>query len=426
MESTLNKIESDRYNLTVEVGREYLISYLSKDEDRMANEVELDGFGRGKSTKDLIRNKVGDQYVLETALDIALQDSLAKTISKEKLEILEVSNLEIKENSSNRLFYTAIVDVFPSITFSGLSGLRVKKKIIEVEEIELNKAFETIATSRSKFFKKTGGIDVGDRAEIDFEITDKGLPIDGGVSKNHPVIVGSGKFIPGFEEQLVGLKIGDEKTFKLDIPKTYPQKNIAGKSLDFKIKVLLVERVEKPVLNDEFARSLGRFSGLDDLRENIKSGIMEEKEQKEKQRLRLEILSKIAEKAKFSVNDKMIGRQLDSMVQGFDRELHEKGMELSIYLAHLNKTEDDLRKDWKEEAERQTRFSLVLKKIAKDQNLKPDNKEVDAAVESMVQKVAMQGNFDQTNLDLVKLRESVANELTVEKTLVYLEKNYTT
>src|SRR3989344_7153949 len=120
MESTLNKIESDRYNLTVELGREDLISYLTQAEDRIAKEVQLDGFRRGKAPKDLIRNKVGDQYVLETALDIALQDSLAKTLSKQKLEILEVSNLEIKENSSNRLFYTAIVDVFPSITFSGL------------------------------------------------------------------------------------------------------------------------------------------------------------------------------------------------------------------------------------------------------------------------------------------------------------------
>lgn len=424
MNHTLNKIEQDSYELIIELDKDDLRLYLDRAEDRISQEVQLDGFRKGRAPKEMVRKKVGEQYILETALDMAVDGSLAKVLAQESLEVLEVSDLKIQENSAAKLLFAINVATFPKIIFSNMSGLKIKRREVAVEEDEISKALDAIISSRARFLKKSGCIERGDRAEINIEITDNGLPIEGGVSKNHPLVVGDGKFIPGFEEQLLGMNVGEGKDFNLNIPKTFPQKNIAGKNLDFKVKVLLVERVEKPVLNDEFARGLGRFSSLDDLRANIKSGLYQEKSQKEKQRLRLEILSRIADHSKLQVGQKMIVRQLDGMIRSFDQELHEKGMELSIYLAHLNKTEDDLRKDWKAEAERQARLSLVLKKIAKDRNLGPSDEEINMAMENAIQGLAMRGNLDRTDINMEKLREAKASELTTEKTFDYLENTY--
>ncbi|MDP3696827.1 MAG: trigger factor [Candidatus Taylorbacteria bacterium] len=424
MESTLKKLKKNEYELTVELGREELDVYVKQAEANISAGFKMDGFRRGKVPHNMIRKEMGDKLILEEAMSVALNDSLAKTLDEQKLEVIKVSGLNVKENSVSKLIYSAVVTVFPPVNVGNVAGLAVKREEITVERKEIEDSIEFLRVSHSKTLAKEGSAEKGDRIEIDFEVTSEGLPIEGGVSKNHPIILGENKFIPGFEERVMGMKQGEEKKFSLSAPKDYFHKDIAGKKLDFNVKVVKVEEVQKPLLTDDFARSIGRFKDINDLEHSVSRGLFEEKKAKESQRIRFEILSKILEKSKVEVPEEMIDERLKEMITGFDNDLHMKGMELSIYLTHLGKTEDDLKKDWRGEASRQVALALLLKKIAKDNNIRPELQEIEEATERLVQGMAMKGELDKDNLDLERIREVVTSDLLNEKVFSYLERNH--
>ena len=424
MEHSIKKLEQNKYELTVEVGHDDLKRYIQTAEDRLAQQVKIDGFRQGKVPKDRIKKEIGEEVILEEGLNIALQDSLAKTLEKEKIEVIKVSDLKIKENSLSKLLYSVELLVFPPIKIGDLAGFKVQKKQISVDRKEINDAIEFIRISHSKFIPKNKQVEKGDRVEIDFEVTSNGLPIEGGVSKNHPVVVGDNKFIPGFEDQILGMKAEEEKNFSLTAPKDYFHKAVAGKELDFKVKVIKVEEVQKPDLNDEFAKTLGRFKNLHSLECNVSEGILDEKKNKEQQRLRLEILSAILAKSKIELPEHMIDERLNEMVLKFDNDLHLKGMELSMYLTHLNKNEDDLRKDWRPEAEKQVAYTLILKKVAKDNNIKPTPEELEETTNNLVQALVARGQTNPEDINLENIREMASAELTNEKIFDFLEKKY--
>lgn len=422
MEISLKKAEQNKYNLTVELGRDDLAGYVKKAEDRIVGEVQVDGFRRGKAPKDIVQEKVGKEYVLEQALNIALQDSLARALDEQKLEVMEVSGLNIKENSGSKLLYTVTVTSFPSVNLTDISEIKIKKRKVEVQSQEVEEAINFSRIARAKFLPKNGAIEKGDRVEIDFEVTSGGLPIEGGISKSHPLVVGDNKFIPGFEDRLIGMKINDEKKFELNVSPDYFHKNIAGKKLDCSVKIVNVQTVEKPFLDEEFVKSLGKFKNLEEFRKSVINGLTQEKEIKEKERLRLEIIARISEKSKMELPEDMVDDKLNDMIGGFDNDLHLKGMELSFYLAHLGKTEDDLRKDWWPEAEKQTRYMLILHKIAKLSNLYPTQTEIEDQVEQTIQVLVLRGQINPEKIDMEKVRNVVNLNLTNEKVFSFLEK----
>lgn len=419
--SSLKKIDSNKYELTVDLGREELAGYIKKAEKVITDEIRVDGFRKGKVPKDRIRKEVGDQYILEQALDIAVQDSLAKTIEDKKLEVLEVSGLKMQENSATKLLYSVQVATFPEIKLPKIADIKVKTREIVVESKELADALDFLRTSRAKFTIKEGKVERGDRVEVDFEVTSDGLPVEDGVSKSHPLVIGDNKFIPGFEDQLIGLKKDENKKFSLGAPADYFHKSVAGKRLDFSVRIVTIQSVDKQSLDDDFAKSLGKLQTLQELQDNIKNGIFEEKKIKEKQRLRLEILARIFEKSKIDLSKEMIDSKVNEMIVGFDNELHAKGMELSIYLAHLDKNETDLRKDWRSEAERQVGYALILRKIAKVNNLAPSPEEIEEEVNRVAQTMVMRGQVNPENLNVETLKEVIKNDLINEKVFKLLE-----
>lgn len=424
MTSTLKKIDKNKHELTVEVSKEELLSYITMAENKFADEVKIDGFRKGKAPREKVRQEVGDAVILQEALDAALQSSLSRAIEKEDLEVLKVTDLNIKENSANKLLYSVTVFTFPEVKIGELSQFKAKRKEVLVDRKEIDNALLEIAASRSKLEDRDKAIEVGDRVEIDFEVTSDGLPVEGGVSKNHPVIVGDKKFIPGFEDQLIGMKKGEEKNFSLHAPKDYGYKAIANKKLDFNVKITAVQEIIKPTVDNEFAKSLGRFENVAQLEQSVSQGLLQEKQLKEKQRLRVEILSGILEKSKLEVPDEMIEEKLKEMVESFDQELHAKGMELSMYLTHLNKTQDDLEKEWRPEAIKQVSFALILKKMAKTKNIDASQEEVQVKMNELLQMMASRGDIDKDKLNMNIIKENVYNSLVNEKVFEFLEKNY--
>jgi trigger factor len=425
MESTLTKVNKNQYELSVELSKEDLAEYIKRAEKEIAANVQIDGFRKGKAPNDVIKKHVGPEAILQEALDLAVQGSLSKAITEKDLEVLQVSNLEVKENSAEKLLYKVMVTLFPEVKFGDLKGIKVEQKTFDVTEEEVQNALVSIQDSRAKFEEKEGALEVGDRAEVDFEVTKEGLPIEGGVSKSHPVVIGSKNFIPGFEDNLVGMVKGDEKKFSLTAPADYFAKELAGQKLDFTVKVVAVQKIAKPELTDEFAKTLGKFEGLDALKTNLKEGISEEKKDKERQRVRLAILSEIAEKSTIEVPDEMVEQKLEDMIHTFSHDLQSKGMDLALYLAHIGKTQDDLKKDWQKDAERQVKYYLIIQRTAKDQEISSTSEEVDALANQRLQMLALYGQKPE-DINIERVKEAIANELITEKTFQYLEKTYAT
>lgn len=425
MTHQFKKIDQFQKELTVELTKDDLKSYVERTENILGRDLKVDGFRKGKIPKDRLKQHLDPAVVLESALDVAIRESLAKVIREEGLDMMNFSKLEVKENTPEKLVYKALLILFPDIKIKDLDGFKVARKNISVEQKEVEDTLNTIRNSRASYTEKDGPADNGDRVEIDFEVKAGGGSIDGGVSKNHPMILGEKHFIPGFEENLVGMKKDEDKNFSLVAPENYYRKDMAGKKLDFNVKMNKVQSVRLPELNDDFAKTLGKFDGISDVVSSVKGGLLQEKRVKEQQRVRLEILDRMIKASDIDAPDFMVAKQLDSMVQDFDNNLHANGMELGLYLAHVGKTQEDLKKDWQGEAEKQVKIFLILHKAAKDKNIAASHEEIDQELNSVVQSILMRGGTLQENMDMERLKEDIAAKIVNEKTLSLLEKLYT-
>ena len=422
MNHTLKKIDQDQAELVVELAKDDLKAYIDRTESELGRDLQLDGFRKGKAPKDLLKNNLDAKQVLESALDLAMKDSLAKTIEKEKLDVLNVSGLEIKENTPDKLVYRVVLTLFPEIKIRDFSEFKVVRRDIKVDQKDIDNTLETIKTSRSILRDKEGTVQNGDRVEVDFEVRHNGQMLEGGISKNDPLIIGGKNFMPGFEDNLLEMNKDEEKTFSLVAPNDYYVKKIAGQKLDFTVRVNNIKSVELPKIDDEFVKNLGGFQNLNQLMGSIKEGITEEKKLKEKQRVRLEIINHIIKNSSAAIPEFLANQQLDSMMSNLDKDLHTKGMELGLYLAQMGKTQDDLRKEWRNEAEKQVKIVMVLHKIAKDNKISASREEVDEALSAAVQSVIMKGEADKANLDMESLRDNISSHIINEKVFDFLEK----
>jgi len=420
MLTKLKPITNSQTELEVELDKEELKEYLEKASENLSQAISIAGFRPGKVPFDILRKEIGDQKILEEALEMAVVSSLAKATQKEKLEVMASSELKIIANTAEALKYAVKLMLYPEMELGVYRNLKLEKKKIQVEDKEIKEAIQYILKSRATYQDFDGPAENGHHLEIDFEVGAYGQPIEGGKSENHPFVLGKGNFIPGFEEQLLGLKKGEAKEFSLEAPEDYYQKSLAGKILDFKVTVKAVKTVTVPELDGSFIKSLGHFESEEELRENIAEGIKAEKEQKEAERLRMEILNKIEENSKIDLPGKMVEQQLDALIANFDHNLHTQGMELALYLAHLKKTQGDLRKEWRGQAEKQIRQSLILREIGKREKIKVNDEEIEQAAGGLLMRYAAQGQ-DQSKINMEEVKQRSGEAIFREKVIQFLE-----
>lgn len=424
MITKLKPVANSQTELEVELNKEELREYLEKASETLSQAISVAGFRPGKVPFEVLRKEVGDKKILEEALEMAVVGSLAKAAEKEDLQVMASSELKITENTADLLRYSVKLMLYPEVKLGEYKNLKLPRKKVKVEDKEIEEAVKYILKSRATYRDFDGTVENGQHLEIDFEVSAGGQAVEGGKSENHPFILGKGNFIPGFEEQLIGLKKGESKEFTLEAPADYFQKNLAGRKLDFKVTVKSVKTVLTPELNEDFIKSLGHFSSEEELKKNIAEGIKAEKEQKESERLRGEILEKIDSGCQIEVPEKMVENQLDALIANFDQNLHAQGMELSLYLAHLKKSQEDLRKEWRGQAEKQIRQSLVLRAVGRQENIKVSEGEIEEAAAGLLMRYVGQGQ-DQSKINAEDLKQRAGEAIFREKIFQYLEENNT-
>jgi len=421
MNYTIKKQKSCEFQLTVILDKEDLNHYIKEAQKYLTNDLRIEGFRKGKVPLDIAKDKLNKEEVLKTAFDFAFKQSFVEVLIKEKIDLIDFSDFKVKENSAEKMAYVLNLIVFPEFKLPDFRQISVRKKDIKVSEKEVDQVLGFIKQSRTKFKDVDRGIEYGDKVQIDFDIRKGNEPQEIPHVLYHDFIFGKVDFYPGLNDKLKGLKKGDEKKFTLQMPSDFVKKDLASQTLKFKVKVNSVQEPEKIELNDDFARQVGKFKDIKHLRHSISDGLRMEKVQKESQRIRILILDKISQDVKMDLPKVLIEKQLDKMIAEFDYDLHQQGMELSLYLAKNNKTQDDLRKEWRSKAENLVKKSLILRKIAQVENIKVEQGELEDQVNLYIRNFP---NFEgaQKNIDLEKLTDQIHQILLNEKVLAFLEK----
>ena len=307
------------------------------------------------------------------------------------------------------------------IKLGNYRGLKVKKNKLEVKKEEIKKSLDYLQNSRAKIITVNRSCKKGDRIEIEFEVRHNKVKIENSTSKNHPLILGQNRFLPGFEEKLEGMKADQEKEFSLKAPANWVNPRIADKNLDFKVKMNLVQKRELPGLNDEFAKSLGSFESLTVLKKSIKEGLLREKEIKEKERIRIELIEKVAQDSKIEIPEVLIEQELEKMTNEFRTNIASLGLDFDKYLKEIKKTIEELKKNWQEQAKKRVIIALCLQIIAEKENIEVSDEEIKERVN---QDLKHYPNVEEVkkNIDLNALEEYTKIILRNEKVFELLEK----
>lgn len=296
----IKKLPKSQIEISISVLWDEWKKYVGQAVAEISEEIKVDGFRPGKAPRNLIEQKVGKGVILNKAGQKAVEKSYVNFVLKEKLEILGHPEVEIEKIEEGKtLEFKAKVAIMPEVEIDGKFRTEVKKineesakRKIEIKESEIELELEKLANSRVKLITVRREARKNDSVEIDFDVFIGGVLIEGGSSKNHPLVIGKGVFIPGFEENIIGMKESEEKEFELAFPESYHKKDLAGKTANFKVKMSLVQERQAPEIDDEFAKSMGNFENLEALKKNIKEGMEEEQERRNKEEKKENILKK--------------------------------------------------------------------------------------------------------------------------------------
>lgn len=428
MQIKKEKLPQSKIKLEITIPAEDFTDFIQEATKALSREIKVKGFRPGRIPAAMVKEKAGEGTILQEAADLAVRGTYLQALKEEKVEPLGVPEIKVlKLAPGNDFIYEARIFILPEVKLPDYK--KISREILkkagsnktEVKEEELQKALDWLADSRSKTVTVARAAQKGDRVEIDFEVSQKGVVIEGGQSTSHPLIIGQGRFVPGFEEKLTGMKEGEEKEFSLAFPDDYHVKNLAGKPADFKVKMKLVQEKQKPELNDEFAVSLGRFKNVEELKKSVADGLKQEKENKQKQERRMQIIEEIAQKADFETPEILLEEELGKMLQEFKAQITQMGMEFDKYLANIKKTEADLKKEWEDKAKQRVRIGLTLRQIATEEKISPSQVEIEEEAGKILKSFG-DVKQAQNSIDSERLREYTKGALINEKVFAFLEK----
>lgn len=385
MNITTKKLPKNQVEIVIEVLVEELGEFLEKAAQKISFSKSIAGFRAGKAPYEIVKQQFGEMAIYQEALDSVIQKTLMKAIEQEKLEIVGQLQVDIEKLAAgNPIVYKATVSLFPKVKIKDYKNIKTKPKKVEVGEGDIEKTLNQLQKMRAKESVCDKAIEIGDKAVVDFFIYLDKVPIESGQHKDYPVYLGENFFVPGFEDNLLGMKKGEEKEFELKFPKDYFQKNIAGKLTEIKVKIKETYKVEKPKIDDEFAKMIN-FENLEKLREQIKENIFQEEKFKDDQRIEMEIFDQIIKEGEFGELPKvLVDAEVEKMLSELKYNVLQQGMEFDDYLSKLKTTVDDLKKNFLSQAEKRLKILLILREIASLEKIEASEDDIKREVEKLL------------------------------------------
>lgn len=419
----IKKLPKSQVEIQISIPAPEFEKFVDAAAEELSKGIKIDGFRPGKAPRNIVEQKIGAEKILAHGAERAIKKTYVDAIMKNKLDTIGEPKITVtKIAAGNDLEYKAVAALMPEVALSNYrKDVKTVKKAEpkKVTDEQVKKELENLQKSRAKLITVAREAKNGDLVEIDFEVLIEGKPIEGGVAKKHPLTIGENYFIPGFEDHLVGMKENAEKEFELPFPEDYHQKDLAGKPAKFKVKMVLVQEKDLPKLNDEFAKSLGKFENLEALQKSLSEGIELEQKKRAEEKWRTEMIEKIAADSQIDLPELLVEQELEKMMAEFEQNIAQMGLQLETYLENIKKSKSEITKGWKEAAEKRVRAAMVLKEIAKVENIEVPAKDIEEEMSRVMAYYKSAGDMEK-NVDTERLYNYVQGTLTNEKVLKFL------
>lgn len=426
MTAKWEKLEGNRGVLTIEVSADKVNEGLDAAFKKVVKQINVPGFRKGKMPRGMFEKRFGVEALYQDALDFIFPDAYMTAIDETGIEPIaqpENVDFDLEQMGKDKDFtFKATVQVKPEVTLGEYKGLEVEELDTTVSEEDVQKELEALQNRHAELVVKEEGTAVlGDTVVIDFEGFVDGEAFEGGKGENHSLELGSGSFIPGFEEQLVGVAAGESKDVEVTFPEEYHAAELAGKPAVFKTTVHEIKGKELPALDDEFAKDVDdEVETLDALKEKIKTRLEDSKKHEAEHNLQDTVVEKAAENAQVELPEVMIDNEVNRLLQDFEQRLQMQGMNLQLYYQFSGQDEEALREQMKADAEKNVRVRLTLEAIAKAENLEVSEEDVNAELEKMA------GMYNMP-IDNIKKAlggtEGIKEELKYKKAIDFLVEN---
>ena len=420
VEKVENKANEVKLEFTVEAEKfdETIQTVYSKN----AKYFNIPGFRKGKAPFKMVEKAYGIQIFYEDAFNEVAGEVYTKAIEENKIEAVSKPEIDIVQIEAGKdLIFTAVVQTKPEVKLGNYKGIELKKVEYNVSEEDVEHELKHAAEHNARLVAvENRPVEKGDITIIDFEGFVDGVAFEGGKAENHELEIGSGKFIPGFEDQIIGMKIDEDRDITVTFPEEYPAKELAGKESIFKIKLHEIKKKELPEINDEFAKDASEFETLADWKKSIKEKKEKENASKAKFEMEEAAIEEVCKKAEVEIPSGMIETQLDNMEQDISSRLSYQGMNLDQYLQMIGKTKQEFRDENKEQAEKQVKTNLVLEAITADAKIEVTEEEIEAKIKEMAEMYGQKAEEVKNN---PQLRNYVEATLKTDKTISYIVDN---
>ncbi len=414
------EIEKNKYEFKFVIDKETFDAEVNKVYRKNVSKMNVPGFRKGKAPKHVIEKLYGTTIFFDEAIDNLLPEAYENALASTKLDAVSRPELEIVSIDDKGVTLKAAVYTKPEVEISSYTGLAVEKESVEVTEEDIMKDIDAVRERNSRMLTVEGRpAQEGDEAVIDFEGFLDGVAFEGGKGEKFPLGLGSGSFIPGFEEQIVGKNIGDEFDINVTFPEDYGAENLAGKEVVFKIKLHELKVKELPELDDEFVKDVSEFDTVDEYKADVKAKITESREKNAETKLENALLDALLANTETEIPACMIEQEIDGYIRDYEYRLQSQGASIDMYFKYTGMTMEQLRENFKTDAEKQVKTRLALSKVAKLEKLKALKKDLEAEYK----KIANGYNVD---IDTVKSsipESSISEDIILRKAVDFIKEN---
>ncbi|HDU1171213.1 TPA: trigger factor, partial [Listeria monocytogenes] len=411
------KQEGNVGKLTFEIEQEKVKEGLDRAFVKVRKTLNVPGFRKGKVPRQIFNQRFGEEALFQDALDILLPEVYSAAIDEAGIDPVDTPQVNIESMEKGETWVlTAEVTVKPEVKLGDYKGLEVEKRETELTTEELEAELKQLQERQAELVvKEDAPAENGDTVILDFEGFKDGVAFEGGQAENHSLELGSGQFIPGFEEKLVGLKAGDEADIELTFPEEYHAEDLAGQPVVFKVKLHEIKTKEVPALDDELAKDIDEeVETLDELKEKISKRLQEAKEESVAQAKQEEVIAKAVENAEVDIPHAMVHHEADHLMNHFAQDLQAQGLTPELYYQFTGQTEEAMHAQMEKDAEKRVKMNLVLEAIAEAENIEPTEEAIDEEISTLAEKYGMEkdavraalGDMSELKSDL-KIRKAI-------------------
>lgn len=379
----------------------------------------IPGFRKGKAPQKIVEKHYGTEIFYEDAFNEVLKEVYEKELVENEVKAVSPPNIEVVQIGKGQdLIFTAIVQIKPEVTLGKYKGIQIKKIEYNVSDEDVEHELQHMADRNSRIVNvEDRAVEDGDITIIDFEGFIDGVAFEGGKAENHELTVGSKTFIPGFEEQLIGMKIDEQKDIQVKFPDDYFSEELKGKEAIFKVKLHEIKKKELPTIDDEFAKDVSEFDTLEELKNSIKEKIQKENTARIKYETEEQAIKTVCESVEIDIPSGMIETEIDNMVKEIENRLKYQGMMLDNYLQMIGKTNEEFRKEYEDQATKSVKSRLVLEAIIKQEDIKVTEQEIEVKLKEMAKSY---GKKEEELIENQALKNYIEESLKTEKAIEFI------